>query len=202
MAAGATATTTTTKATNVPATAWGRLRKRVRNLLRRRVSVHRTAMLYNKRMIRLGRRALLCEHVIIRAGDTPVEIGEFTQVGPFTVILGGSGVKIGANCLIAPHVCIAAGNHDYKQVERPMRFAGDLSAGPVVVEDNVWIGAHVTITDGVRIGRDAVVAAGSVVTKDVAPYDIVGGVPARVLGNRLELARTGGELRSRPRAAA
>jgi galactoside O-acetyltransferase len=49
----------------------------------------------------------------------------------------------------------------------------------------VWIGANVTITDGVRIGHDAVIGAGSVVTKDVAPFDIVGGVPARVIGSRL-----------------
>jgi acetyltransferase-like isoleucine patch superfamily enzyme len=165
-----------------------RLRKRARELLRPRVSIDRTARLSPKRMIHLGRRALVCEYVIIRAGDAPVEIGQFSQIGPFTVVLGGVGVRIGDNVMIGPHCCIAAGNHDYKQIEKPMRFAGNLAKGPIVIEDNVWIGANVTITDGVRIGRDAVVGAGSVVTKDVAPYDIVGGVPARVLGNRQAIA--------------
>jgi acetyltransferase-like isoleucine patch superfamily enzyme len=153
-----------------------------------RASIDRTARLYGKNNIRVGRRCLICEYVIIRAGDELVEIGAFCQVGPFTVILGGVGVKIGDNVMIGPHCCIAAGSHDYVQVERPMRFAGDLSKGPIVVEDNVWIGANVTLTDGVRIGRDAVIGAGSVVTRDVAPYDIVAGVPARVIGNRLERA--------------
>jgi acetyltransferase-like isoleucine patch superfamily enzyme len=157
--------------------------------LRPRTSVDRTARLYGKDSIRLGRRSLVCEYVIIRAGEEPVEIGAFSQIGPFTVILGGVGVKIGDNVMIGPHCCIAAGSHDYVQVERPMRFAGDLSKGPIVVEDNVWIGANVTLTDGVRIGRDAVVGAGSVVTKDVAPYEIVAGAPARVIGNRLERAK-------------
>jgi acetyltransferase-like isoleucine patch superfamily enzyme len=168
---------------------WARLRRRVRKALQPRVSVDRTARLSPRKGVKLGFRALVCEYVIVRAGDTPVEIGKFSQVGPFTVILGGSGVRIGDNVMIGPHCCLAAGNHDYRQVERPMRFAGDLSAGPIVVEDNVWIGANVTVTDGVRIGRDSVVAANSVVTRDVAPYDIVAGVPARVIGNRLEAAR-------------
>lgn len=161
---------------------------RFRKWMRPRVSVHRTASLPRGAGIRLGRRALICEHVIIRAGETPVEIGAFAQVGPFTVIFGGSGVRIGDNVMIGPHTCIASGSHDFHQVVRPMRFAGDTSKGPIVIEDNVWIGANVTITDGVRVGRDAVIGAGSVVTNDVAPYDIVAGVPAKAIGNRLHRA--------------
>ena len=164
---------------------WSRVRT---GMTRARFTVDRTARLSNRRMIKLGHRALVCEYVIIRAGDAPVEIGAFSQVGPFTVILGGVGVRIGDNVMIGPHCCIAAGSHDHVQVARPMRFAGNLAKGPIVIEDNVWIGANVTLTDGVRIGRDAVVGAGSVVTKNVGPYEIVGGVPARVLGNRLHRA--------------
>lgn len=163
--------------------------EKLRRWMRPRMSIDRSARLQGKSNIRLGRRALVCEYVIIRAGEYPVEIGAFSQVGPFTVILGGVGVKIGDNVMIGPHCCIAAGSHDYVQIERPMRFAGDLSKGPIVIEDNAWIGAGVTLTDGVRIGRDAVVGAGSVVTKDVAPYDIVAGAPARVIGNRIDRER-------------
>ena len=171
---------------------WSGVRRALREFLRPRVSVHRTARLPGKGKIRLGRRAMVCEHVIVRPGDVPVEIGAFSQVGPFTVIFGGVGVRIGDNVMIGPHCCIAAGSHDYKQTERPMRFAGNLTKGPIVVEDNVWIGAHVTLTDGVRVGRDAVVGAGSVVTRDVPPYAIVAGVPARVIGNRLARTPAGG----------
>lgn len=157
------------------------------------VSVHPTAILQRREMIHLGRRAQVGEYAIIRAHEQPVRIGAFGQVEPFVVILGGFGVTIGDNVMIAPHVVIAAGNHDYVQTEKPMRFAGNLSKGPIVIEDNVWIGANVTITDGIRIGRDAVIGANSVVTRDVGAFDVVGGVAARVLFNRrqLQLGRVG-----------
>ncbi|QOV89434.1 acyltransferase [Humisphaera borealis] len=163
-------------------------RKRVRNFFRRRVTIDRTARLTPKHNIRLGRRALICEYVIIRAGDAPVLIGAFSQIGPFTVILAGSGVSIGEAVMIGPHCVLAAGNHDYRQLDLRMRSAGALSRGPIVIEDDVWIGANVTITDGVRIGQGAVVGANAVVTRDVDPFDIVAGVPARVIGNRKQLA--------------
>ena len=59
---------------------------------------------------------------------------------------------------------------------------------PIVVDDGAWVATRAVVLRGVRIGREAVVAANSVVTRDVAPYDIVAGVPARVIGNRLDMA--------------
>lgn len=146
--------------------------------------VHKTAVLEDRKLIKIKRRAEICDHVIIRTGGSPVIIGEYTQINPFTVIYGGSGVYIGNNVMVAPHCMIAAGDHDYKQIAKPIRQAGNLSKGPIIIEDGVWIGANCTITDGVTIGHDSVVAANSVVTKDVAPYDIVGGTPAKVIANR------------------
>jgi acetyltransferase-like isoleucine patch superfamily enzyme len=151
--------------------------------------VHPTAQLERARLVKLGKHSEIHDYVIIRTYDNPVVIGEYTQINPFTVIYGGSGVYIGNNVMMAPHCMIAAGNHDHVQVEQPMRFAGNITKGPVIIEDNVWIGANCTIADGVRIGRDAVVSANSLVTKDVAPYDIVRGVPAVSVGNRLENSR-------------
>ena len=90
--------------------------------------------------------------------------------------------------MIAPHCMIAAGDHNFKQLEIPMRFAGGVTKGPIIIENNVWIGANVTITDGVRVGNDSLIAANSVVTRDVAPFDIVAGVPAKVIGNRKIMA--------------
>ncbi len=151
---------------------------------RKKYSISRTAVIAEKKLVIVKKNAEIQDYVIIKTYNNKVEIGEYTQINPFTVIYGGSGVIIGNNVMIAPHCMIAAGNHDFKQTELPVRFAGNITKGPIVIEDNVWIGANCTITDGVRIGRDAVVAANSVVTKDIAPYDIAGGVPARVIGSR------------------
>ena len=79
---------------------------------------------------------------------------------------------------------IAAGNHDYIQTDLPMRFAGNLTKGPIIIGDDVWIGANSTITDGVKIGKGAVIAANSCVNCDVEEYSIYGGVPARKIGSR------------------
>jgi acetyltransferase-like isoleucine patch superfamily enzyme len=150
--------------------------------------VAKTAILEDRSLIRIKRRAEIQDYVIIRTFTSEVRIGEYTQINPYTVIYGGSGVFIGDNVMIAPHCVIAAGNHDYTQLDKPMRQAGNLSSGPIVIGDGVWIGANCTITDGVSIGHDALVGANSVVTKDIEPYDIVAGVPARVLGNRRSIS--------------
>jgi acetyltransferase-like isoleucine patch superfamily enzyme len=146
--------------------------------------IDKTAQIDKKELVIIKNNAEIKDYVIIRTYSNPVVIGENVQINPFTVIYGGSGVIIGDNVMIAPHCMIAAGDHDYIQTEKPIRFAGNITKGPIIIEDNVWIGANCTITDGVRIGRDAVIAANSVVTTDIAPYDIVGGVPAKFIANR------------------
>lgn len=150
-------------------------------------SIHKTAILENKDLIHIAKNAEIKEHVIIKSYDNPVKVGSFSQINAFTVIYGGSGVTIGENVMIAPHCMIAGGNHNYKQTEKPMRFAESISKGPIDIQDNVWIGANCTITDGVTIGNDALIAANSLVNINVAPYDIVSGVPAQVVGNRKKL---------------
>ncbi|MBI1920668.1 MAG: methyltransferase domain-containing protein [Geobacter sp.] len=148
--------------------------------------VHKTAQLEKRDLILINKNAEIKDFVIIRTYSNPVIIGEYTQINPFTVIYGHNSVIIGNNVMIAPHCMIASGNHDFIQTEKPMRFAGSLTKGPIIIEDNVWIGANTTITDGVKIGQDAVIAANSVVISDIGPYDIAAGVPAKIIGNRLE----------------
>jgi len=144
--------------------------------------LHRTAKLIFAENIKIGFKTEIKDYVILQAAGK-IHVGSYCQLNPFTVIYGGE-VYIGNNVMIAPHCMIASGIHDYKQMEQPMRFAGWFSKGPIFINDDVWVGANCTITDGVTIGEGAVVAANSCVTKNVDPYSIVAGVPAKVIGNR------------------
>lgn len=157
--------------------------------------------------IRLGKGCYLDENVYIHATPGGVTIGENTLVmhgailhvynfrnlpqagiwigrdsliGEYTVIRGQGGVKIGDRVYTSPMTQLIAVNHVFEDPERPFVEQG-ITAQGIVVEDDVWLGANAVITDGVRVGRGAVVAAGAVVTEDVPPHTVVGGVPARVI---------------------
>ncbi len=95
-------------------------------------------------------------------------------------VYGQGGVKIGNYVRITAHTIIVAPQHIFKRRDIPICEQGIESKG-IIIEDDVWIGAHCTILDGVKIGKGAIIAAGAVVTKDVAPYSTVGGVPAKLI---------------------
>jgi putative colanic acid biosynthesis acetyltransferase WcaF len=107
-----------------------------------------------------------------------VEIGPHTTIGNDAFLDGRQGLKIGSCVNIAGEVRIYTLEHD---LDDPL-FAG--KGGPVVIEDYVAIGTRVLILPGVTIGRGAAVASGAVVTKNVDPYAVVGGVPARFIRER------------------
>ncbi len=107
-------------------------------------------------------------------------IGKRCFIGERTVIRGQGGVTIGDDVLIAPHVQILAVDHVVSTSRVPINAQG-LSARGIVVEDGAWLGGGAIITDGVRIGRNAVVGAGSVVTHDIPAASVALGVPARVV---------------------
>ncbi|MEM9413956.1 MAG: acyltransferase [Planctomycetota bacterium] len=149
-----------------------------------RPRIARGVVLRKRKMIDLAPQSEIMQGVIIHAHRARVTIGPHSQINPYTVIYGGSGVTIGADVMIAPHCVLAAGNHNHQQLDQPMRSAASISRGPIVIENDVWIGANCTITDGVTIGQGAVIGANSVVTKDVPAYAIVAGVPAKTIGSR------------------
>lgn len=100
-------------------------------------------------------------------------------------------LHIGNKVLFGPNVTIRGGIHPYYVAGRFIKDIGEHEKSPeddkdVYIDDDVWVGCNVTILKGVHIGRGAVIAAGAVVTKDVDPYTIAGGVPAKKIGNRFK----------------
>jgi acetyltransferase-like isoleucine patch superfamily enzyme len=181
-------------------------------------AIERNVRLRFASQIRLGRGSYLDEGVYIHACPAGVEIGPNTLVmhgavlhvynfrnlphagirigrdsliGEYTVIRGQGGVTMGDRVYTSPHTQIIAVNHVFDDPERPFVDQG-ITAEGIVIEDDVWLGSAAVVTDGVRIGRGAVVAAGAVVTRDVPPHTVVGGVPARVLRDIGAQAAAGG----------
>lgn len=133
--------------------------------------------------ITLSAQASLKDGVVLNANTGRITIGERSWVGPYCVIYGNGGVDIGRDVMIAAHTLITSVGHEHESLEVPMMHQ-PLRLAPVRIEDDVWIGARCTLLPGITVGRGAIVGAGSVVTRDVAPWTIVGGTPARVVGQR------------------
>jgi galactoside O-acetyltransferase len=110
-----------------------------------------------------------------------VTIGSKTHFAPYCILYGP--LEVGNKCAVAAHTVFAAIGHTYDQPDVPFV---DLPARSVkiVLEDNVWIGANAVIIAGVRIGTGSIIGAGAVVTHDVEPYSVMGGVPARLIRRR------------------
>lgn len=131
--------------------------------------------------IRLGMHTHVLPYAFVKAMAGKVTFGDYCTVNPFCVIYGLSGgLEIGNAVRIATQTVIIPGNHIFEDPDTQIRLQGIESKG-VKIENDVWLGAGVRVLDGVTIGSGAVVAAGSVVTKDVPKYAVVGGVPAHVL---------------------
>jgi acetyltransferase-like isoleucine patch superfamily enzyme len=123
---------------------------------------------------RLDSSVAKLELVAIEGGH--LEIGNNVFVNYGSSLVSSNHVKIGDDCLFGTHVMVM--DCDFHRVEDK---AWDTTGEPVIIEDRVWLGNRSIVLKGVKIGHDAVVAAGSVVTKDVPPRTVVAGVPARVV---------------------
>jgi acetyltransferase-like isoleucine patch superfamily enzyme len=134
--------------------------------------------------IEIGPRTIVMHGAILHVynfRDMPqsgIKIGSDSLIGEYSVIRGQGGVQIGDRVYTSPFTQIIAVNHVFDDPNRPFVEQG-ITAEGIVIEDDVWLGAGAIITDGVRVGKGAVVAAGAVVTKDVPPHTVVGGVPAK-----------------------
>lgn len=111
-----------------------------------------------------------------------IKIGKNTTIGYHNFIYCSEKIIIGDDCLIAPFVYIVDSNHQIKR-DRKINEQPNVTS-PIIIGNDVWIASHVTILQGVTIGDGAVIAANSLVNKDVPPYTIVGGSPAKKISER------------------
>lgn len=120
---------------------------------------------------------------VIRSLGVGLKIGNNSAVGAYSFLGAQGGITIGNDVIIGPRVNFHSENHNYDDPNIAIRLQGETRQG-IVVEDNCWVGAGSIFLDGVHVGTGSVVAAGSVVTKNVPPYSIVAGSPARVIKKR------------------
>lgn len=131
----------------------------------------------------IGDNTLISSFVIIRTYGGTIKIGDSCFINSFSAIYGHGNLTIGDGCLIGPQVTIIPVNYGFKDRNIPFRRQVPTLKG-ITIEDDVWIGAGVTILDGCRVGKGSIVGAGAVLTKSIEPYSIVAGVPARRIGTR------------------
>ena len=133
---------------------------------------------------------MLPEHFVCKNGcriaadsliRADVEMGSECTVNPFAVLAGK--IRMGDSVRIASHVSIFGFNHGHQDITKPFAQQAFTTEG-ITIGDDVWIGANAVLVDGVNIGSHSLIAAGAVVTKDVPPYCIVGGNPAKVIRDR------------------
>ena len=133
--------------------------------------------------ISIGDHSTVHESALIAANRGRVTIGRRCWLAQFCLITGNGHVRIGDNVLIAAHISINTVSHHFERCDIPIDDQG-IYCDPVIIEDDVWIGLSAIILQGVTIGHGAIVGAGAVVTRDVPPWSVVMGVPARVIRRR------------------
>ena len=132
--------------------------------------------------LELGEGVLFEPGVWITApADARVRIGEGTFLNRGVMIASHELVEIGAHCMLANGCFVSDANHRFDDPSKPITWQGFESKGPTRIGENCWLGIGVVVTSGVTIGERSVIGANSVVTRDIEPYSIAAGSPAKVL---------------------
>jgi acetyltransferase-like isoleucine patch superfamily enzyme len=134
-------------------------------------------------LISIGRNCEIHPYSMILTYGGEIHIGDNCSLNPFSIVYGYGGVRIGNGVRIAAHTVLVSSNHVVSADNTPIHESGNTGLG-IHIGDNVWLGTGVSVLDGVNIGRNCVVGAGSVVTKSVPDNTTVAGVPARAISQR------------------
>jgi len=154
------------------------LRQYMVNEIITHIPFHGIRLLYYKTFCRIKIASNASIHLRTKIIGYDIHIGENSVINRDCMLDGRSGIRIGKNVSISPDVHLITGSHNINT--QNFKYIGKA----IIIEDYVWIGSRATILQGVTIGKGAVVAAGAVVIKDVASYSIVGGIPAKKIGDR------------------
>ena len=144
-------------------------------------------LVYHYLCKKLGKSALIYQGVYL-THTYGIEIGNYFSINTGALIDGRGGITIGDCVMIGPNTVIVSSSHQFDEVNVPMTSVDHIMQ-PLIIEDDVWIGANTFIKGGSKIGKGAVLAAGAVVIRDVPEYKIVGGVPAKIIGDRKDRSK-------------
>lgn len=149
--------------------------------------IGRGAKIVGPQFVHIGSGVTIGEQAWMNAKDDrgdgapTLHVGDGTYIGRFVQINAWRNVVIGKDVLVADRVLISDADHNYSATNIPIRRQGDSFRGEVILREGCWIGIGAVVLPGVTIGRNSVVAANAVVTKDVPDYVVVGGIPARII---------------------
>ena len=139
--------------------------------------------------ISIGDGVFIGRNTILSCKNGDIIVDDHANIGFNSEIFSAARVRLGKNALVAAYVYLVGGDHLYDRVDTPVLQQGRTARG-IEVDDNVWLGAHVVVSDGSRVGRDAIIGAGAVVIGDVPPFHIAAGVPAKIIRDRRDTGET------------
>jgi acetyltransferase-like isoleucine patch superfamily enzyme len=139
----------------------------------------------SNRGITIGDGVFIGRHTSVNTKDGDIVLEDGVNISSFCSVFSASTVRIGRNTLLAGYTYVIGGGHDFSRTDVAVIDQGRPSRG-IVIGANGWIGAGVSILDGVTIGRDVIVGANSVVTRDLADFAVAAGTPARVIRERAD----------------
>ena len=137
----------------------------------------------DNRGIAIGEGVFVGRNSILSCKNGDIVIGDRANIGFNCEIFSASQVHVGKSILMAAYAYLVGGDHLYDRVDIPVLEQGRTARG-INVDDNVWLGTHVVVTDGSRIGRDAIIGAGAVVVGEIPEFAVATGIPAKVIRDR------------------
>jgi acetyltransferase-like isoleucine patch superfamily enzyme len=135
--------------------------------------------------ITIGKNCIIRKGAMLLTYGGNIILGNYCGVNIYTILYGHGGLLVGDYVQFAAHCVAIPANHEFSSLDIPI-WKQPLSKKGIIIENDVWVGANVSILDGVKIGKGAVIGAGSVITKDILSFTINAGNPSKILKSRLD----------------